>query len=130
MEIRRIFKDINQPKDYSKPNAGLEVDYVEVIHAPDIQKFTQRFLEKGVSEGFVSIDNNQIIIKSNPENVVYNIIRTPGYYCCHDDQKLSDGRLAKKYIDDNYPGIESPDPQNPSGYRKDNFYFCEKAKGE
>lgn len=129
MEMKRIYKDTSQQIDPRKPNGGLEVDHVQVRRLTKTQKFTQRVLDKGFIEGFISIGNGQIIIKSQPDDIVYNIIRRPGYYCCHDDCLLEDEQAAKKYVSDNYAGAESPDSNNPAGYRKDNFYFCELVEG-
>ena len=125
MEMKRIYKDTSKPIDPKKPNGGLDVDHVQVRRLTNTQKFTQRVLDRGFIEGFMSIGDGKITIKSKPKDVVYNIIRRPGHYCCHDDCLLEDEQSAKKYVTDNFAGVESPDSNNPAGYRKDNFYFCE-----
>lgn len=126
MQVKKIYK----PR--ASDSAPFEVDYLEVISNPSTQKFTQRFLDMGVTEGWLSIANGNFIIKTAPEleDVVYKVVRKPGHYCCHTDQPLADEHAARKHIADNYLGVESPDPQNPAGYRKDNFYLCELVEGE
>ncbi len=129
MEMKRIYKDTSKPVDPKKINGGLEVDYVDVRRLTKTQKFTQRTLDQGFMEGFISIGNGQIIVKSKPNDVVYNIISKPGHYCCHDGCFLESEQVARNYVAENFNGVESPDQNNPAGYRKDNFYFCELVEG-
>jgi hypothetical protein len=39
---------------------------------------------------------------------------------------MPDGPSARAYIEQRFKGEESPDPSNPAGYEKINFYDCVK----
>lgn len=111
MLIRRIYKDGR-------------CDYVEILRAGDTQNFSTRLVAGALQEGWMEMINGKIIVKSQPENLVYKIVKEPGYYCCHDGKKLEDAIMAKNYVESNFSGVPSPDPNNPAGYMKINHYEC------
>lgn len=129
MEIKRIYKDTNKPLNKKKINGGLDVDHVVLRRLTDTQKFTQRVIDQGVTEGFLSIIKGELVFHTKPKDTKYRIIRKPGHYCCFDGQFLTDEKTARKYVADNFRGQKSPDKDHPAGYRKDNFYFCELIGG-
>ncbi len=114
MEIKRIYKPGTQT-----------VDHVEVRYITKTQKITQRTIDKGLAEGWMSIGNGMITLKSKPGDVSYKIVRIPGYYCCHTNVMLDGEVAARRHVAEKFDGKASPDPANPAGYRKDNFYYCE-----
>ena len=116
MELKRIFKDTPE---------GKKVDHMRVGRLTPTQKFTQRTLDKGFAEGWLSIGDGKITIKSSPSDVVYKIVAKPGLYCCFDNEPLDDEKSAREYVNQQYAAQESPDRNNPAGYRKDKFYLCE-----
>lgn len=59
---------------------------------------TPDFVTQGVVEGWILPSENQIVLKLQGGDVTYTIIAPPGEY---------------------------PDPDEPSGRRRDNFYRCE-----
>lgn len=89
------------------------------------QKFTQKFLDTGLEEGWLSMGNGQITITNlEGDNLIYEIVRKPGHYCCHCDAPVGSSKDGEKDCKEQHKGIVSPDPGNPSGYRRDNFYSC------
>lgn len=119
MQIRRIYN----------AETG-EFQYLKVITHNRTQKFTQKVINDLAEEGLLSIVKGKITIHSKPEELVYEIKRKPGYYCCFDDKNLPNEEQAREYVEKNFPGQQSPDPQNPAGYRKDSFFFCELIESE
>lgn len=99
------------------------LDYVEVKQSSIEQNFTQEFINDSVSSGLMSFSKGKIILHTKPE-LIYAVVRTPGFYCCHDNEKLSSELDAKTYTNNKFNGIKSPDDNNPVGYRKDNFFHC------
>jgi len=119
MQLKRVFD-----KDKSK---GLKLDHVKVLTSSEVQKFSTGFVEKQTASGLVSIGDGKITLKTVPP-LSYKIVRGPGMYCCHCDAPLDDRPEALLHLKASHDGLESPDKQNPSGYRVDHFYFCEKEK--
>ncbi|SFL34298.1 hypothetical protein SAMN05216302_106412 [Nitrosomonas aestuarii] len=96
------------------------------------QKFTQKAIDDLGSEGLLTLDEDEGTITvhaDEPRELVYKIVKRPGYYCCFDEKKLAGEKLARRYVTQNFPDQESPDPNNPAGYRQDNFYLCELVDG-
>lgn len=101
----------------------------DVLSAPEIgekQNFTPKQLTDRMMDGLVTKSGNEIVWRTTPE-LKFKVIREPGYYCCFDNAPLTDGDSARVYIASKFKGQESPDPSNPHGYRKDNFYHCERT---
>ena len=119
MEIKRVFKTDNdgQPTD--------DLDYVRVSRVSKRQNFTQRFIDRAIQEGFASLVKGELVIHARPDELIYKILRMPGYFCCHDNAPLGSEKEAVEYLDANFDGAASPDANNPAGYRKDNFLACE-----
>jgi len=103
-----------------------KLDHVKVLRAKEgAQNFSTRFVQNGQADGLVSVSDGQITLHTQPE-LTFDIVRVPGYYCCYCNQPMSDGAAARAHIAEEHDG-ESPDSNNPAGYRKDNFYACERA---
>ena len=115
MWLRRIF-------DHSVDPAVL--DHIKVLRYSKKQHFTQRLLDRGMEEGFLTISKGQLILHTKPE-LTYKIVRSPGYFCCFDDERLGGEKEAKAYVAEHYADEKSPDKCKPAGYRKDNFFACE-----
>ena len=101
------------------------LDHIKAIRTSKVQKFTQKFIDKSVFEGFATLSKGKIILHAKPKDLTYKIVRVPGMYCCFDNAPMENQKSARKYVKDYYADTESPDSNNPSGYRKDAFYACE-----
>lgn len=114
MQLKKLY-------DTSGPTP--QVTGVQVLHAGPRQNFSPRILERGVAEGWITMGEGRILLRSKPP-VAYRIVRTPGYYCCHCGKGLDDSPAGHAHVDAAHAGKRSPDLSNPAGYRKDNFYAC------
>ncbi len=110
MQLKRHYKD------------GV-IDSIEVKRYSENQKFSQKFINNMMADGFVTMTQGKIVLHTQPE-LTYAIKQVPGYYCCHDGKKMDGAAEAQKYIDENFAGVESPDKNNPAGYCKQDFYNC------
>ncbi len=126
MWLKRIFKN-------KKP------DHVLLKTAPKNQKFSVRFVQNGIEEGWLKLRDGSIQIqgfwdRKNDLGVVnrvpapsYQVIKYPGIYCCFCEEMLPDGGIvAQSHVEDKHHGLDSPDAMNKSGYRFKNFYECER----
>lgn len=102
------------------------------------QNFSQKMIEAGQAAGFLTISKGELIIHAKPEDLTYKILRGPGYYCCHcgeaivdanlfvkgDDGEPTDRTIGMVHVEEVHGGKESPDSNNPSGYRRVNGVEC------
>lgn len=88
-------------------------------------------LMRGITAGeFIAKDGNvEIKTKDGEPNVLYKIVLHPGTYCCHCQQALNNSREGAAHIKAMHAGVESPDDNNPSGWRVDNHYTLELVSG-
>ena len=73
----------------------------------------------------MSMVKGNIVLHAKPKDLTFKILLSPGYFCCHDNKSLGGEQECRDYVAANFKGVESPDKENPSGYRKDNFHACE-----
>ena len=111
---------------YNHKSGTPVLSHVAVVRSKDRQNFSTKFVEDHLASGLITIAGDSLILNTVPA-IEYRIIRRPGYYCCFDDCAMPDGSAAKTYISEKYAGKTSPDNNNPAGYRRDNFYACEKV---
>lgn len=96
---------------------------VKLLHGGPRQRFSPGLIERGIVEGWIQLGDNMVKLRTDPP-ATYKIVRMPGYYCCHCNESLSDSPSGPIHVSMAHPGKKSPDPFNPSGFRKDNFYEC------
>ena len=101
-----------------------QVTHVKVLYSKDMQKFSMRFVRMGIEQGWLRMCDGEIIINAEPRRTIYKIVRNPGIYCCYCNLAFADGSVARGHIAECHEGHTSPDTNNPSGYRYDNFYQC------
>lgn len=132
MLLKRIF-------DHDADGKPTTVSHLEVKHTGTHaeQNFSERLVNSGVAEGWITLGGGKLTIKAEPENLVYTILRGPGHYCCHCGQPITDAALLVDrepsgariprglvHVIEAHGQAKSPDPSNPSGYRKVNGYEC------
>jgi len=118
MQIKRIFNI----DDEGKP---IDLKTIQVTRLTKTQKITQELINKGITEGFMSMGKGVITFHAEEKDIKFKITAGPGHYCCFDDKKLGGEKEAREYIKENYDGKESPDKQNSSGHRFDDFFQCD-----
>jgi hypothetical protein len=117
---------VHLKKHYREQDSNLIVDHVEVLHAGPHQRFSTGLVAQGVSEDWLSIKGTQLTLKSKPP-LNYRIEREPGYYCCHCKQALAaGGPEAQAHVAGKHGGKKSPDPSNPAGYERIDYFDCGK----
>lgn len=107
---------------------------IKILRAKQRQNLSPGFVEGGLAEGWLSMGGGKITftpVHGHP--VVYTIVRAPGIYCCHCEAKLGGvgegatpegAARMRKHVTDEHGEAGSLDPNNPAGYRQDNFYAC------
>jgi hypothetical protein len=91
------------------------------------QNFSVDLVVGAMEQGWMSLEGNQLLVSVEPEVLRYEVLRQPGRYCCHCDEKLQDdekGNLARLHVASKHRGQASPDPNSPAGYVKLNHFAC------
>ncbi len=125
MDLKRIFKKNEAGENELDQHGQPILDHIKVLRHSKKQNFTQKKIDQGVTDGFMTLSKGQIILHAKPADLIYKIIRAPGYYCCFDNSKHGGEAEARQYTKDKYAGEVCDDSNNPAGYRKDNFFHCE-----
>jgi hypothetical protein len=112
-------------KHYKHVLGSAVLDKVEAKRFGARQNFTPRIIERGTTEGWLSLVDGHIVIHSTPNELIYKIVRGPGWYSCFDNTQFSGEQEARQHIEAHHKGELSPDRSNPSGYRRINHYECE-----
>jgi len=124
MKIKRFYKKDDKGALILE-NGEPVVETIKVTLLSKRQNFTQKFIDKAIREGYATLTKGKLILHTQDGDLEYKILRSPGYFCCHDNQSLGGEKECREYVAINFAGIDSPDKNNPSGYRKDNFHACE-----
>lgn len=111
---------------YDHSTGSPVLDHVKVLRSGALQNFSTRFVEQGMADGLLTLSGDRLVLHTKPE-LGYQVLRRPGYYCCHCNAPLDDAANAKAHLDKEHNGKASPDPGNPAGYRRDNFYACKRV---
>lgn len=72
------------------------VSHVVVKHtgASAEQNFSNRLVEQAVVDGWMSIDGDHLTVKTDGEPLVYDLKRTPGYYCTSTGERIPVSAIA------------------------------------
>jgi len=103
------------------------VSGVRVLRLGRKQKFSPDLLARGQAEGWLVVQGRTLTLKHADGEVAFNIVRTPGYYCCHCGVAVGDGAEARVHIGALHAGQDSPDPESPSGYMRTHAYKAVQA---
>lgn len=128
MRLKRIFKRDEEGK-------LTELDHILVEHTgiQEAQNFSTGLVVDALKQGWMEIAKGKLILKADPEDLKYTILREPGRYCLHCQAKLPDdekGELAQIHVLTEHRGLQSPDPSSPAGYIKINAYECTLDAGQ
>lgn len=112
---------------YDKTNPeNPKVSGIRILRSKSRQHFSPDLVEKAEAEGWMSMKDGRITLHDENKPVVYRVVRTPGYYCCHCGAPMAEGSAARAHIDKEHAKKKSPDVQNPSGYERINYFDCVK----
>lgn len=85
MELQRLYSDDNtRIVGIRVVNTGLSRE----------QNFRRGLIEEGVVEGWVKLDGDTLTLNSQPESLVYTVVRAPGYYATYGGQRIPISNFA------------------------------------
>lgn len=126
MILKRLYEK-NEKGELVKDDKGrVHFIGIKVVSAKKVHHFSPSLIQRGVTEGWIVMGKGMIVLAGEDGDVSYKIVRGPGHYCCHCQTALPDGQTSQVHVAANHEGEKSPDPSNPAGYRRDNFFACEK----
>lgn len=100
---------------------------INIQRASRHQLFTPALLDEGEALGVITRARGLITIHGTNGDVVYRIASGPGLYCCHCGERLGDvgePNVGRQHVTTQHAGVESPEHQNPAGYRGQNSFAC------
>lgn len=97
---------------------------VTILHAKTRWHISPSLLEQGVNQGWITDSGATLRVRGDNRLLVYDVVRRPGYYCCHCEREVGDGTAGGEHVRGQHAGVPSPDANNLSGYRRDNFFTC------
>jgi hypothetical protein len=112
---------------YDKSSGEFVLDHIKVIRANKHQRFSTGFVNGATAEGWLSLDDEKIVLHTEPE-LTYKVERTPGYYCCHCGSAMPGGPEAKEHVKAEHAKKKSPDHENPAGYMRIDYFDCAKEE--
>jgi hypothetical protein len=106
---------------------GIEI---QDLGATPNQHFTPKFVEAGLTQGWIDLDAKKGTLTVNGENrsVGYIVKRLPGHYCLTCGEKLESddkGTMARLHLLTVHKGEKlRTTPEWPAGYERINYYEC------
>lgn len=98
---------------------------VRLLKAGARQNFSTRLVPRAVAEGWLTLSRGQIIVHAaGAPDLVYRIVRGPGYWCCHCGCALENDRAAQAHLAAAHKDQPSPDENWPAGFACLNHYEC------
>lgn len=92
------------------------------------QHFKQETVHEGLVDGLMVISGNRLMIRAEPEDLKYTILRRPGRYCHHcahfEKDEGDKGESMRAHVEKEHKGIDSPEPSEPAGYTWIKHFVC------
>lgn len=76
--------------DIESASQAIPVTHVEIHDtggSPE-QNFSHRFVESGVAAGWLTLADNTLTVRAEPESLIYSLKRRPGYYCKSSGERI------------------------------------------
>lgn len=82
-------------RQFGEDGACTHVDIVETGTSPE-QNFSHRLVEDAVSAGWMKLDEEggTLTIVGKPEDLLFKLVRTPGYYCRSTGERIPISAIA------------------------------------
>lgn len=82
-------------RQYDEAGACTHVLVIETGFTPE-QNFSHRLVEEGVSARWIELDaeGRTLTMRAKPEDLVYQVLREPGYYCKSTGEAIPITRIA------------------------------------
>lgn len=77
-------------------NSAGEVSRVTVGHTglkPE-QNFRRGLIETGIAQGWITLTGDTLVMAADPEDLVYTVKRTPGYFCTSTGEHIPISTMA------------------------------------
>lgn len=58
------------------------------------QNFSHRLVEQALVDGWMQIQGDTLVIRAEPEDLTFRLLRTPGYYCSSSGDRIPVSTLA------------------------------------
>lgn len=115
-------------RHYDEDGAIAYLEAQTIGELGETQHFSPRILERGMAEGWLSIADGELKIKTAPgkPDIRFAIREAPGIFCSHCGERMSSSPDAQAHVAEAHAGADSPDESNPAGYRVDNFHRTER----
>lgn len=77
-------------------NSAGKCTHVRVKHTgtEHEQNFSRRLVLQAVTDGWMKVEGATLTIKAEPENLIYDVKRHPGYYCTSTGERMPIDELA------------------------------------
>jgi hypothetical protein len=111
MHLKRIFGE-----DKKRPS------HVEVLQLSKRWNISPELVAGAARDGWLAIGDGKVVLKTDKGPLVFNMLFTPGWYCCFCNKELDNSVTGKIHVQDAHPRMVSPDKNNPSGWRRINHY--------
>lgn len=100
---------------------------------PAVHHFAPKTVQAGLVEGWLSIGDGRIVVRTTKGDVAYRIAHGPGRaVCCKcgdtldmEGQATSAGLVERRLAHVGACDGKGEDPNNPAGYRVDLYWDCE-----
>lgn len=99
---------------------------VEVLRMGNEWNVSPELVAKGTKDGWLSMTSGELILHDSKTktDIRFDILQTPGCYCCYCGLECDNGGEAKSHIDSKHKGLSSPDQNNPAGYKIIHHFAC------
>lgn len=108
----------------TQTNGEVTVCGVTVLRVKPRWHLSPSLLEQGQNQGWLEDEGQTLRVFGENVTLAYDIVRRPGYYCCHCERAVGDSAAGREHVHSHHAGVSSPDANNPAGFRKDNFSTC------
>ena len=84
MYLKRLYDDAGRVSRVEIRHTGLSAE----------QNFSRRLVLQACGDGWMRLTGDQIVVVGEPEDLVYTILRAPGYYCISTGERIPVSQLA------------------------------------
>jgi hypothetical protein len=94
MKVQRQFADPKKTREVRVVDEKTGQAYMKTEPVCTHLKIVRGFVTAGISEGWLDIANGKLTLKAEPEDVVYDLINEPRYFCKSTGETIPISRLA------------------------------------
>lgn len=125
MFLKRLYQ---REEDGSLTRPLVVRNVIRVKTAAEFQKFSPRIINTAVIEGWMTLGKGLLTIHGEEGDVVYKVLRIPGYYCCFCGGKLDGEVKSRAHVLELHKDAKKPNTRasrnNPAGYELAAYFSC------